>query len=137
MRYAPENKRFVKSRYHVAKGENSVFWKIFEVFYWQDKKNALHLYPNQARRVGNNRRDGWVAETSSLLNCRTRKGTEGSNPSLSAAKFAGLFERISGCSAVRLAYLLWEQGVPGSNPGTPTSIDKGFGYSAETLFLFL
>ena len=26
----------------------------------------------------------------------------------------------SGCSAVRLAHLLWEQGVPGSNPGTPT-----------------
>ena len=23
-------------------------------------------------------------------------------------------------SAVRLAHLLWEQGVPGSNPGTPT-----------------
>ena len=27
---------------------------------------------------------------------------------------------FSGCSAVRLAHLLWEQGVPGSNPGTPT-----------------
>ncbi len=27
---------------------------------------------------------------------------------------------LSGCSAVRLAHLLWEQGVPGSNPGTPT-----------------
>ena len=27
----------------------------------------------------------------------------------------------SGCSAVRLAHLLWEQGVPGSNPGTPTT----------------
>ena len=26
----------------------------------------------------------------------------------------------TGCSAVRLAHLLWEQGVPGSNPGTPT-----------------
>ncbi len=26
----------------------------------------------------------------------------------------------SGCSAARLAHLLWEQGVPGSNPGTPT-----------------
>ena len=36
------------------------------------------------------------------------------------------FEAISdlfftGCSAVRLAHLLWEQGVPGSNPGTPTN----------------
>jgi hypothetical protein len=30
----------------------------------------------------------------------------------------------SGYSAVRLAYLLWEQGVPGSNPGTPTLIIK-------------
>jgi DNA-binding NarL/FixJ family response regulator len=27
----------------------------------------------------------------------------------------------SGCSAARLAHLLWEQGVPGSNPGTPTT----------------
>ena len=62
-----------------------------------------------------------MAETSSLLNCRTRKGTEGSNPSLSAAKFAGLFERISGCSAVRLAYLVWDQVVAGSNPATPTT----------------
>ena len=29
-------------------------------------------------------------------------------------------KNLSGCSAVRLAHLLWEQGVPGSNPGTPT-----------------
>ena len=26
----------------------------------------------------------------------------------------------SGCSAVRLAHLVWDQRVPGSNPGTPT-----------------
>ena len=30
------------------------------------------------------------------------------------------FNGDSGCSAVRLAHLLWEQGVPGSNPGIPT-----------------
>ena len=29
-------------------------------------------------------------------------------------------EKHSGCSAVRLAHLLWEQGVVGSNPATPT-----------------
>ena len=29
----------------------------------------------------------------------------------------------SGCSAVRLAHLLWEQGVEGSNPFTPTLVD--------------
>ena len=34
--------------------------------------------------------------------------------------FAPIFEKRSGCSAVRLARLLWEQEVPGSNPGTPT-----------------
>ncbi len=28
---------------------------------------------------------------------------------------------FSGCSAVRLAHLLWEQGVVGSNPATPTT----------------
>src|SRR5690606_1242952 len=37
--------------------------------------------------------------------------------------FASDFHRrvgLSGCGAVRLAYLLWEQGVAGSNPATPT-----------------
>ena len=29
--------------------------------------------------------------------------------------------KFSGCSVVRLAHLLWEQGVAGSNPATPTS----------------
>ena len=28
--------------------------------------------------------------------------------------------KYSGCSAVRLAHLLWEQGVASSNPATPT-----------------
>ena len=32
---------------------------------------------------------------------------------------------FSGCSAVRLAHLLWEQGVVGSNPATPTK-EKDF-----------
>ena len=31
--------------------------------------------------------------------------------------------RDSGCSAARLAHLLWEQGVPGSNPGIPTGLE--------------
>ena len=34
--------------------------------------------------------------------------------------FASLFSKHSGCSAVRLAHLLWEQGVASSNPATPT-----------------
>ena len=33
---------------------------------------------------------------------------------------ASNLKRYSGCSAVRLAYLLWEQRVAGSNPATPT-----------------
>lgn len=32
----------------------------------------------------------------------------------------------SGYSAVRLAYLLWEQGVVGSNPTTPTIKTRSF-----------
>ena len=31
-----------------------------------------------------------------------------------------IFAKLSGRSAVRLAHLLWEQGVEGSNPFTPT-----------------
>ena len=31
----------------------------------------------------------------------------------------------SGRSAVRLAHLLWEQGVEGSNPFTPTGLTSG------------
>ena len=34
--------------------------------------------------------------------------------------------KYSGCSAVRLAHLLWEQGVVGSNPATPTIIKAVF-----------
>ena len=30
-------------------------------------------------------------------------------------------EKFSGCSVVRLAHLLWEQGVAGSNPATSTT----------------
>ena len=33
---------------------------------------------------------------------------------------------VSGCSAVRLAHLLWEQGVVGSNPATPTKKNQLF-----------
>ena len=38
-----------------------------------------------------------------------------------AVRFTLLYSgKGSGCSAVRLAYLLWEQRVAGSNPATPT-----------------
>ena len=41
----------------------------------------------------------------------------------------------TGCSAVRLAHLLWEQGVPGSNPGTPTK-QKELTQLVSALFLY-
>ena len=41
--------------------------------------------------------------------------------------------KATGCSAVRLAHLLWEQGVPGSNPGIPTKEARPHGRA----FLFL
>ena len=43
--------------------------------------------------------------------------------------------KYSGCSAVRLAHLLWEQGVVGSNPATPTKKDKLLIFSS--LFLYI
>ena len=44
--------------------------------------------------------------------------------------------KYSGCSAVRLAHLLWEQGVVGSNPATPT-IRKGTVKQAISKFTVL
>ena len=41
----------------------------------------------------------------------------------------------TGCSAVRLAHLLWEQGVVGSNPATPT--DKNQGVTAKCSSFFV
>ena len=43
----------------------------------------------------------------------------------------------SGCSAVRLAHLLWEQGVVGSNPATPTEINKLLIFSSLFLYISL
>ena len=40
--------------------------------------------------------------------------------SLSLHRFWKELPYKTGCSAVRLAHLLWEQGVVGSNPATPT-----------------
>ncbi len=69
-----------------------------------------------------------MAETNSLLNCRTRKGTGGSNPPLSARIFWILlfvfWNLITGYSVVRLSRLLWEQEVASSNLATPTLEDQ-------------
>ena len=46
------------------------------------------------------------------------------------------FNDDSGCSAVRLAHLLWEQGVPGSNPGIPTKKIKEL-QQCSSFFLYL
>ena len=44
------------------------------------------------------------------------------------------FENHSGCSAVRLAYLLWEQRVAGSNPATPTVKNRSLRYKVSFCF---
>ncbi len=41
----------------------------------------------------------------------------------------------SGCSAVRLAHLLWEQGVVGSNPATPTNENQGVTIKRSSFFV--
>ena len=49
-------------------------------------------------------------------------GTGGSNPPFSAKKEDDEKSSFfSGYGAVRLAHLLWEQGVEGSNPFAPTN----------------
>ena len=45
-------------------------------------------------------------------------------------------KKDSGCSAVRLAHLLWEQGVVGSNPATPTDESQGVTVKCSSFFLF-
>ena len=42
--------------------------------------------------------------------------------------------KYSGCSAVRLAHLLWEQGVVGSNPATPTDENQGVTVKCSSFF---
>ena len=41
----------------------------------------------------------------------------------------------SECSAARLAHLLWEQGVGGSNPLTPTEVKPYFSRESEAFLL--
>ena len=41
--------------------------------------------------------------------------------------------KFSGCSVVRLAHLLWEQGVAGSNPATPTKFEYPYIFSKLVL----
>ena len=54
---------------------------IFSQIILPNWKWFLHLHHS------NQRRDGWVADTSSLLNCRTGNCTGGSNPPLSAVSW--------------------------------------------------
>ena len=42
----------------------------------------------------------------------------------------------TGCSAVRLAHLLWEQGVSGSNPGIPTKKENSLLFSFFCIYLW-
>ena len=52
--------------------------------------------------------------------------------------FAPAFRKgATGCSAVRLAHLLWEQGVVGSNPATPTFSKRNRLQKFAPLFVFI
>ena len=63
-----------------------------------------------------------MAETNSLLNCRILQRVPGVRipPSPRRKKDDDESSFFSGYGAVRLAHLLWEQGVEGSNPFAPT-----------------
>ena len=63
-------------------------------------------------------------------------GTGGSNPPFSAKKEDDAESSFfSGYGAVRLAHLLWEQGVEGSNPFAPTVKIKRLRAIATSYFL--
>ena len=68
-----------------------------------------------------------MAETNSLLNCRTRLGYRGFESPLLRQKTLkrGVFflirDNAAGHSEARLSRLLWEQEIPSSNLGAPTS----------------
>ena len=68
---------------------------------------------------------GWNQQFAKLS--YSARGTGGSNPPFSAKRCndvsASFF--VSGYGAVRLAHLLWEQGVEGSNPFAPTVENQG------------
>ncbi len=64
-----------------------------------------------------------MAETNSLLNCRILQRVPGVRipPSPQVKRETMIASSFfSGYGAVRLAHLLWEQGVEGSNPFAPT-----------------
>ena len=68
-----------------------------------------------------------MAETNSLLNCRIPQGVPGVRipPSPRTEDDVETSFFVSGYGAVRLAHLLWEQGVEGSNPFAPTVENQG------------
>ena len=69
-----------------------------------------------------------MAETNSLLNCRTRLGYRGFESPLLRQSYKAKDVREAsfflpqgpGYSEVRLSRLLWEQEIPSSNLGVPT-----------------
>ena len=83
----------------------------------QVSEKSLLLHRNSTPRRG-----GWVAETNSLLNCRIQQWVPGVRipPSPRKKEDDDKSSFFSGYGAVRLAHLLWEQGVEGSNPFAPT-----------------
>ena len=63
-----------------------------------------------------------MAETTGLLNRRTGHSVPGVRIPLSP--HLNILMLFSGYSAVRLAHLVWDQGVAGSNPATPTKFKR-------------
>ena len=85
--------------------------------YWRKSlevmKKAVLLHPHSERSTLERWVSGWNQQFAKLS--YSARGTGGSNPPFSAK-----VKQTSGYGAVRLAHLLWEQGVEGSNPFAPT-----------------
>ena len=83
------------------------------------EENRDHFLASYQESVGDLTQDGPVIPA--VVSDEPRRRIRVVTDSVDGVHSLCITNRMSGCSAARLARLLWEQGVVGSNPTTPTS----------------